>query len=138
MIIGTGIDTVSIARFEKLIALRGDRFLRRIFSDGEIEESARRGSRAAFFSASFAAREAFVKALGTGFVPGVTLRDIAVKAGQRGKPELEFSDRLGEELRSRGVTRCHLSIAHDGDSAQAVVILETVSRAPDDRKGVRP
>ena len=95
MIFGTGIDTVSIARFERIIAMRGERFLRRVFSPGEIGESSRRGRRAAFLAARFAAREAFVKAFGTGFVPGVNLRDITVRTGERGKPELEFSSGSG-------------------------------------------
>lgn len=125
MIVGTGIDTVSIERFERLIALRGERFLARVFAPAEIAEGVRRGRAAAsYFAARFAAREAFVKAFGTGFVPGVTLRDIEVRTNGRGKPELAFSTRIEEMLRSLGVTRCHLSIAHDGDSAQAIVILE--------------
>jgi len=138
MIVGTGIDTVSIARFEKLIALRGDRFLRRVFAPGEIADGARRGrGTAPFFAARFAAREAFVKALGTGFVPGASLRDIEVKTNGLGRPELAFSDRLEGMLKARGVTRCHLSIAHDGDSAQAIVILEGDSAAALSGKGVQ-
>ena len=125
MIVGLGIDTVSISRLEKLLAARGDAFLRKVFSEGEIEEGVKRGNNASFFAARFAAREAFVKALGTGFRQGVSLRDIGVRKGDLGKPEFYFSKRVEDALRAKGIARCHLSIAHDGDSAQAIVILES-------------
>jgi len=125
MIVGLGIDTVSISRLEKLLAARGDAFLRKVFSESEIEEGVKRGNNASFFAARFAAREAFVKALGTGFRQGVSLRDIGVRKGDLGKPEFYFSKRVEDALRAKGIARCHLSIAHDGDSAQAIVILES-------------
>jgi holo-[acyl-carrier protein] synthase len=124
MILGIGIDTVSISRMEKLIAVRGERFLRKVFSESEIEEGTARLKSAPFFAARFAAREAFVKALGTGFAQGVSLRDIGVTKGDRGQPELSLSARVENLLAERGVTRRHLSVTHDGDGAQAIVILE--------------
>jgi|WetSurMetagenome_2_1015567.scaffolds.fasta_scaffold131562_1 holo-[acyl-carrier protein] synthase len=124
MIIGIGIDTVSIPRMEKLIRARGERFLRKVFSESEIGEGMKRRKSAPFFAARFAAREAFVKALGTGFVPGVSFRDVAVDKGDGGKPELSLSARTKTLLKTRGIERCHLSITHDGDCAQAIVILE--------------
>ena len=120
MIVGIGIDTVSISRLEHLIQLRGEKFLRKVFSQNEIEEGMRREKNASFF----AAREAFVKALGTGFRRGVSIRDIEVKKADLGRPELSFTARVGDMLRANGIARCHLSITHDGDSAQAIVILE--------------
>ena len=125
MIIGLGIDTVSISRIERLLEARGDTFLRKVFSEHEIEEGRKRELRAPFFAARFAAREAFVKALGTGFRQGASLRDIEVRKGNLGMPELSFGERVKEVLRVKGITRCHLSISHDGDSAQAIVILES-------------
>jgi len=125
MIIGLGIDTVSISRIERLLDARGERFLRKVFSEREIEEGGKRRIKAPFFAARFAAREAFVKALGTGFRRGISLRDIEVRKGSLGKPELACAGGVEEVLRAKGVTRCHLSIAHDGDSAQAIVILES-------------
>jgi holo-[acyl-carrier protein] synthase len=124
MIVGIGIDTVSISRLEHLIQLRGEKFLRKVFSQSEIEEGMRREKNASFFAARFAAREAFVKALGTGFRRGVSIRDIEVKKADLGRPELSFTARVGDMLRANGIARCHLSITHDGDSAQAIVILE--------------
>lgn len=124
MIVGIGIDTVSISRLEHLIQLRGEKFLRKVFSQSEIEEGMRREKNASFFAARFAAREAFVKALGTGFRRGVSIRDIEVKKADLGRPELSFTARVGDMLRANGIARCHLSMTHDGDSAQAIVILE--------------
>lgn len=135
MIAGIGIDTVSIDRFERLIAVRGERFLKRIFSEEEINEGMRLANRAPFFAGRFAAREALVKALGTGFMEGVGLRDISVEKGERGKPELRFSRALQEIMEQRGVARCHLSITHDGDIAQALVILEINSETRAKPKG---
>jgi holo-[acyl-carrier protein] synthase len=124
MIIGVGIDTVSISRMEKLIRSRGERFLLKIFSENEIGEGMKRARNAPFFAARFAAREAFVKALGTGFARGVSFRDIAVGKGDKGRPELSFSERTEMLLKSRGIEHCHVSLTHDGDCAQAIVILE--------------
>jgi len=124
MIVGIGIDTVSISRLEKLIQLRGEKFLRKVFSQSEIEEGMKREKNASFFAARFAAREAFAKALGTGFRRGVSIRDIEVKKADLGRPELSFTARVEEMLKANGIARCHLSITHDGDSAQAIVILE--------------
>jgi holo-[acyl-carrier protein] synthase len=126
MIIGIGIDTVSISRMEKLIRARGERFLRKIFSETEIGEGMRRPYSTPYFAARFAAREAFVKALGIGFARGVSFRDITVRKGDGGRPELSFSSRTEVLLKARGIERCHVSITHDGDCAQAIVILEGV------------
>lgn len=124
MIVGIGIDTVSISRLEKLIELRGEKFLRKVFSQIEIEEGMKREKNATFFAARFAAREAFVKALGTGFRRGISIRDIEVKKTDLGRPELSFTARVEDMLKANGIARCHLSITHDGDSAQAIVVLE--------------
>ncbi|HVO76998.1 MAG TPA: holo-ACP synthase [Candidatus Bathyarchaeia archaeon] len=126
MIIGIGIDTVSISRIERLIDQRGEKFLRKVFSRSEIEEGMRRAKSASFFAARFAAREAFVKALGTGFRRGISVRDVEVLKGDLGRPELSFTKQVEDVLGARGIARCHLSLSHDGDNAQAVVILEGV------------
>jgi holo-[acyl-carrier protein] synthase len=134
MIFGIGIDSVSISRIDALVRARGEKFLRKVFSEGEIEEGMKRESHAPFFAARFAAREAFVKALGTGFTRGISLHDIGVRKGEQGKPELHFSQRGAALLKARGITKCHLSITHDGDGAQAIVILES-ARGARSRKG---
>ncbi len=128
MILGIGIDTVSIARMERIISARGERFLRKVFSPSEIEEGMKRRRNAPFFAVRFAAREAFVKALGTGVRQGISLRGIAVVTDGLGKPELSLDPASANLLAVKGAARCHLSLSHDGDSAQAIVILESASR----------
>jgi holo-[acyl-carrier protein] synthase len=134
MIFGVGIDTVSIPRMEALLKKRGTTFLRRVFSPSEIEEGMKREKRAPYFAARFAAREAFVKALGTGFTKNISLRDIELRKGNEGRPELHFSRRGAALLKARGITQSHVSITHDGDIAQAIVILER-ARGARGRKG---
>ena len=91
---------------------------------GEITDGKKRRDSASFFAARFAAREAFFKALGTGWGRGLPLREVSVTRGEAGQPGFELSDRVREELSRKQVARIHLSITHEGDSAQAFVIME--------------
>lgn len=127
MIIGTGIDSVQISRIDELITRYGDRFLKRAYTDNEIAEGMKRRNSAHFFAARFAAREAFFKALGTGWGRGISLKEVRIISAEKGQPGLRFSGRVERVLRSRGINRTHLSLTHEGDCALAVVILESVS-----------
>ena len=124
MIIGIGIDSVSIPRIRNLIDKYGDRFLGKIFTDHEIEESANRRDYAQFFAARFAAREAFFKALGTGWGRGISLKEVGVVKNDHGKPGFSFSEKTMVALEERDIVISHLSLTHDGEYAQAFVILE--------------
>jgi holo-[acyl-carrier protein] synthase len=124
MIAGIGIDYVLISRIDKLISRYGERFLDRVFSKREIEESAKKMNRAQFFAARFAAREAFFKALGTGWGRVLSLKDVSVENDRRGRPFLNLSGRAEKVLRSRDIAGSHISMTHEGDSAMAIVILE--------------
>jgi holo-[acyl-carrier protein] synthase len=124
MIAGIGIDAVAISRIDRLLELRGERFLKKVFSAAEIEEGMKRHDRAAFFAVRFAAREAFVKALGSGFGRVVSMHDVEVTKGELGAPRLRPSRRLAELLASRGIAGWHLSLTHEEDVALAVVVLE--------------
>jgi len=126
MIAGIGIDIVLISRIEKLIERYGERFLRRVYSDPEIAEGTKCRKNSHFFAGRFAAREAFFKAIGTGLGEGLALKDVNVTTTEKGQPGLNFSGRLEQILRSKGINRSHLSISHEGDIAQAVVIIERV------------
>ena len=125
MIVGIGIDTVVVSRISKLISKYGDRFLKKVFTSREIEDGVRRLDKASFFAARFAAREAFYKALGTGFGRGISLKEVSVVALAKGRPHLELRGRAEEAVAGGGIDRLHLSITHDGDIAQAIVILES-------------
>ncbi len=125
MIAGVGIDIVSISRIERLISRYGDRFLGKVFTEQERDEGSRRAVQAPFFAARFAAREAFYKALGTGWGRGLSLKEVSVTTGESGRPLLDIGELVGEEIKGVGIDRWHVSLTHDGDSAIAVVILET-------------
>ena len=124
MIVGVGIDSVSIDRIEGLIDKYGRRFLEKIFTEDEIAEGLGRRDSAQYFAARFAAREAFFKALGTGWGRGISLREVSVKREESGRPWLSLSNRALEAAESRGTSTTHLSLSHEAGIAQAIVILE--------------
>lgn len=124
MIVGVGIDSVSISRIAGLIDRYGRRFLEKIFTEDEIAEGLGRRDTAQYFAARFAAREAFFKALGTGWGRGIPLKEVSVKKEESGRPLLSLSRRAMEATESRGTSISHLSLSHEADIAQAVVILE--------------
>ncbi len=124
MIIGTGVDLVHIPRIKRAFEKFGDRFISRAFCPDEIAWCLRKREPYQCFAGRFAAKEAFVKALGTGFRSGITLKQVCVSRLDSGKPELELHTRALEKARSLGVTGIHLSISHDTEYAVATVILQ--------------
>lgn len=123
MLVGTGIDVVEIERIAGAIERYGERFLRRIFTEGEIAYC-RRKRNCESFAARFAAKEAAAKALGTGIQRGVTWKEMEVRriAGER--PTLHFSGRALERAERMGVRRVSLSLTHSQTIAMASVELE--------------
>ena len=124
MIVAIGIDLVEIARIEEVFARRGDRFRARVFTDDEIIYCERRASKFASYAARFAAKEATMKALGTGWSDGIGWMDIEVVSGPNGAPALQLHRRALERLREIGATKAHVSLTHSGSLAMAEVLLE--------------
>jgi holo-[acyl-carrier protein] synthase len=124
MIIGLGMDIVSIERIQGLLDQHGERFRERLFTDAERGYCESMPHAALHYAARFAAKEAFVKALGTGFDEGVAWLDVAVGRGPGGKPSLEISGKALEIMQSLGAVRSHVSLTHEPTYAAAVVILE--------------
>jgi len=124
MIVATGIDLVEISRIEEIFLRRGDRFRDRVFTPAEIAYCESVASRFASYAARFAAKEALMKALGTGWTEGVAWRDIEVMRNESGSPQLKLSGRALEKLKEIGAGRTHLSLTHSRDLAMAQVILE--------------
>ena len=124
MIVGVGIDSVSISRIAGLIDRFGRRFLEKVFTEDEISEGLGRRNAAQYFAARFAAREAFFKALGTGWGRGIPLKEVSVAREESGRPLLSLSSQALEAAESRGTSISHLSLSHEADTAQAIVILE--------------
>lgn len=125
MIYGIGIDIVRIARMQVVLARFGDRFSNRILSEPERLEIMGSVHAPRFLAMRFAAKEAFAKALGTGFREGLSLHEIGVSHDARGRPLLECSGRAAELMGLRAITRSHLSLTDEGEYACAVVALET-------------
>jgi holo-[acyl-carrier protein] synthase len=124
MIVGIGIDLVEIARIEKLLAEPGERARARVVTPLELERAAR-GREAETLAARFAAKEAAMKALRTGWSGGIGFRDIEIGRDEAGAPTLAFHGaalRRAEELK---VARGHVSLTHTRDFAQAIVVLES-------------
>jgi len=124
MICGLGIDLVDIDRMEKVIGRWDQRFLRRIFTEGEIRYCRRRAHPAGHFAARFAAKEAFLKSVGLGMFGGVGFQDVEVTVLESGKPELRLHGKAQALLETRGVSSHLLSLSHSIRTAAAVVILE--------------
>lgn len=125
MIIGTGIDIVEVPRVAAAIERFGERFLHRIFTDGEIRYCQSKANRVERFAARFAAKEAGMKALGTGWSHGVRWRDVEVQRQPGGRPTIVFHGRAAEIANKLGASRTAISLTHTASEAVAHVILET-------------
>ena len=110
MIVGTGIDIAEVPRVAEAIERYGQRFLQRIFTEGEIRYCESKANRVERYAARFAAKEAGMKALGTGWNHGVRWRDIEVRRQPGGRPTLEFHGKAGEFASNMGVTNIALSL----------------------------
>ena len=124
MIVGLGVDITEVDRIEAAIARRGRAFLERLFTPSEISYCEKHRNRAERFAGRFAAKEAAMKALGTGWARGVRWLDIEVVREPSGKPTLKLSGASSEIANGLGVKNIALTITHDGNTALAQVIFE--------------
>lgn len=124
MILGVGIDLADAARVGRVRARWGERFLEKVFTPGELEGCLARRDVDHALAARFAAKEAGMKALGTGWGAGVDWCDLEVVASRGASPVLRLSGGAAEVAARLGVVRTHLSLTHDGGMAAAVVVLE--------------
>ena len=116
MIVGTGIDLVDIARFERSMT-RTPRLVERLFAPAE------RGRKLRSLAARYAAKEALIKALGGS--DGVHWTDIEIGSEPSGKPVFALSGTTADVVAERGITTLHLTMTHDAGLAAAFVVLET-------------
>ena len=139
MIVGLGADLVSLKRVQRIMEKFGDRFLEKILGaeelralppqvncgcSGETNDPARPSVRTAYVAGRFAAKEATVKALGTGFAEGLTMPDVETLSLPSGQPRLVLRGRAALLAKRAGVRGFHVSISHERDMAMAVVLLE--------------
>ena len=122
-ITGIGVDLVNIPRMREVIGRWQERFLQRVFTEAEIAYCRGRRDPVPHFAARFAAKEAGLKALGTGLRLGVSWRELEVRSERGGAPELVLSGRSKEIWRSRGGSRVLLALTHEGEYALAQAML---------------
>jgi len=123
-IIGLGIDATDIPRIAATIERFGERFIKRIFTDGEIAYCMRRRHPEIHFAGRFAAKEAAMKALGTGHTPEVLWRGVEV-VRRGGPPQLHFHGGAGRRFEALGAAASLLTITHSDALAIAQVLLLT-------------
>jgi holo-[acyl-carrier protein] synthase len=122
-VVGLGIDLVEVARIGALLERHPERFLARICRAGEAD-LARGATLDQHVAGLFAAKEAVLKALGTGWAEGVGFRDVEVVRGPGGAPGVRLHGAAAEHARRLGGDRVHLSITHERTHAAAVAVLE--------------
>jgi holo-[acyl-carrier protein] synthase len=124
MIVGTGVDITEVTRVREALERFGDRFLRRVFTPAEVEYCASKRNNAERLAARFSAKEAALKALGTGLRHGITWRDVEVRRQPGSRPTIAFSGVAAKFAVRLGVKHISLSLSHTAQQAIAMVILE--------------
>jgi holo-[acyl-carrier protein] synthase len=124
MILGTGVDLAEVDRLRAAIERHGERFLRRVFTEGEIAYVEQKANKYERYAARFAAKEAGMKAIGTGWRGGVRWQDFEVSNLRSGRPTLALHGVAAMVAEKLGARAVHLSMTHTAGMAMAVVILE--------------
>jgi holo-[acyl-carrier protein] synthase len=124
MVVGIGVDIVEVKRIERALA-DGHSMIQRVFTDQEIEYCQARRNQYQHFAGRFAAKEAVLKALGTGWSQGIRWKDVEIVSSDGGRPLLQLHGRALEVLRESGSTRQLLTITHADAYAVAMVVLDS-------------
>jgi holo-[acyl-carrier protein] synthase len=124
VVIGIGIDIVEVRRISRALQ-GGDEMANRVFTDNELEYCRARKNQFQHFAGRFAAKEAALKALGTGWQEGIRWKDVEVVVGELGKPLLNFHRRAQEILEASGAKHAHITITHAAEYAVAAVVLDS-------------
>ncbi len=134
MIFGIGVDVLQASRVAGVYRRFGEHFVTRLLMPGELAQLSRTKRKERFLALRFAAKEAIVKAMGTGFGHGVWIRDVGVVQNAWGRPEVVYSPR-GERVRRRlGIGDGHVTLTDEAGLIVAVAVLETVRRRPAGKK----
>ena len=124
MIVGTGVDITEVRRVAEALERFGERFLRRVFTPLEIEYCSPKRNKVERLAARFAAKEAALKALGTGLRHGITWQQVEVSRQPGGRPTIAFSGVAAQYAARLGAKHISLSMSHTAEHAIAMVILE--------------
>jgi holo-[acyl-carrier protein] synthase len=122
MILGLGTDLVAVPRVEEVLSRHRERFLDRVFTPAEQAECLGRARPARHLAARLAAKEAVMKALGTGWGLGVRWQDVEVHSGVSTPPTIHLAGAAKQRAEARGIRQAMVSLSHDGDYAIAVVV----------------
>lgn len=122
MILGIGTDIVEVERIAK--SIENESFKRKVFSANEINYCDKMANKAQHYAARFAAKEAFVKALGTGLRDGLTMNEMEVINDDKGKPHIQLSGQTALTVSSKNIHSIHLSLSHIAMAAIAMVVIE--------------
>ena len=127
MILGTGIDLLKVSRIKKVLDKYGDTFLKKVFSEHEIKKNKNIIFKTNKLAKSFATKEAFVKAIGTGFTKQISFKDISLKNEKNGKPFIDLSNRVQEYIKKKTPngykTIINVSISDEKDYVISNVII---------------
>jgi holo-[acyl-carrier protein] synthase len=123
MIFGIGVDVLEAARIARTLERFGERFIEHLLLPEERAQLARTQRRERFLAMRFAAKEAIVKAMGTGFAHGMWIRDVGVVQNAWGKPEVVFSARGERVRRALGVGEAHVTLTDEAGLVVAVAVL---------------
>lgn len=124
MVLGLGIDIVQNNRIERIIEKWGDKFLEKFFNHKELELINKTPNKNQRYAGNYAVKEAFAKAVGTGFRKGLRIRDILVMRDGMGKPYIVLNGSAKGYIERIGATRINTSISHEKDYSVAVVVVE--------------
>lgn len=124
MILGIGTDIVALARIEKILTEKGDALARRVLTDSEFCRFQSHHNPAAYLAKRFAAKEAMVKALGTGFAKGIGFKQIETVNTPLGAPQMRLQGKALEHAEALGVKSVHLSLSDEKDNVIAFVVIE--------------
>jgi holo-[acyl-carrier protein] synthase len=124
MIVGVGVDIIEIERIENAVARHGNHFLEKLFTPAEIAYCNSRWRAAEHLAGRFAAKEAVLKALGTGIRWGSACKEIEVLRTASGEPGIKLAGRVAERARELGADRIHISLSHSARHAVAQAVAE--------------
>jgi holo-[acyl-carrier protein] synthase len=123
VIFGIGTDVLEVARVERVYAKYGDHFVQRLLLPAELEQLKRTQRTVRFLAMHFAAKEAIVKAMGTGFAHGVWIRDVGTVQNRWGKPEVIYSERGRLMCERLGVGDGHVTLTDEAGLVLAMAVL---------------
>ena len=126
-IIGNGVDIIKNSRINSSLKIKG--FVNRIFTKNEIEQGKKLKNKINFYAKRFAAKEAFVKAIGTGFISDINFNDIEINNQKNGKPYILLSKKLKNLLKKKFKIqkyKVHLSLSDEKDYSIAFVVIDKI------------